>query len=515
VSGHQIESLGMATVERQERQVDGGRFCPPGLTTEETSIRSLSGPRVLMTTEGTYPYRPGGVTTWCNFLVEGLSDFRWQVLPITTGGRTDRSCPEWVEVLPSIEIWSGPPKGWRPPRAANVRGRASLPAELAAAVLGWNGDTGALLDALVWCRSNPHGIRAIFRARRGWESFLTALEAVLAERPPGVGESPGLSLSHVAMLYHAMYWIAHTAAVPTPPADILLVTAAGWSAIPALVHRALHGTPLLLIEHGVFVREAYLAAAKTNAASRFATTRLARGLTRAAYAGADVVNPVQEANAGWEEALGVPPERIHTIFNAMANTTEPTESPRVGRVVSLGRLDPLKDIHTLLRVAAEVTRQHPEVEFHHYGPYSWPPSSPYGESCRALHERLGLGSRFRFMGFAPDSVRVLQEADVVVMTSISEGFPMSILEAMAAARPVVTTWVGGIPGVVRGCGYIAPPGDTYALATAILTLVRNPELAAVLGLRGRARLTRKYSEDDCLGRYRRLLVDMAAKKRAA
>jgi glycosyltransferase involved in cell wall biosynthesis len=501
--------LHTATVEGQERLVDESRFCPT-FTVDDISIRPLSGPRVLMTTEGTYPFSPGGVTTWCNFLVGGLPDFRWRVLPITTAGRTQTFAPEWVEVLPPIEIWSGPPKGWRPPSATGAGGRASLPAELGAGILGWNGDTGALLDALVWCRSNPHRIRGIFRARRGWESFLGALETVLAERPPGVGEPPALLLSDVAMLYHSMYWIARTAAVETPPADVLLVTAAGWSAIPALVHRALHGTPLLLVEHGVFVREAYLAATKSDPGSRFATTRLARGLTRAAYAGADVVNPVQEANAGWEQALGVPPERIHTIFNAMANTLEPTKPSGVGRVVSLGRLDPLKDIHTLLRVAAEVSRQHPEAEFVHYGPYSWPPSGSYGQSCQALHERLGLGSRFRFMGFAPDPIGVLQEADVVVMTSISEGFPMSILEAMAAARPVVATWVGGIPEVVQGCGYVAAPGDVHVLATGILTLIRNPELARVLGLRGRARLTRKYSEDDCRGRYRRLLVDLAA-----
>ena len=476
-------------------------------------IRPLPGPRVLMTTEGTYPYSSGGVTTWCRFLVAGLPDFRWQVLPITTGEPRGRpSCPPWVSVLPPIEIWSGPPRGWRPPHAGAARGRTSLPAELAAGILGWNGDTRALLDALVWCRSNPHRIRDVFRARRGWESFLTALEGVLAERPAGVGEAPELLLSNVAMLYHSMYWIARTAAVETPPSDVLLVTAAGWSAIPALVHRALHGTPLLLVEHGVFVREAYLGATKSDPASRFATTRLARGLTRAAYAGADVVNPIQEANSRWEEALGVPRERIHTIFNSMANTPDPTEAPRAGRVVSLGGLNPLKDVHTLLKVAAEVTRQHPGAEFCHYGPDS---PTPYGKSCRALHERLDLGDRFRFMGFTSDPIGVLGEADVVAMTSISECFPMSILEAMAAARPVVATWVGGIPGVVQGCGYIAPPGDVHGLATGILTLIRNPDLAATLGMRGRARLARKYGEGDCLGRYRRLLVDLAATRRAA
>ena len=311
------------------------------------------------------------------------------------------------------------------------------------------------------------------------------------------------------MLYHALYWIARTAAAPTPPSDVLLVTAAGWSAIPALVHRALHGTPLLLIEHGVFVRESYLAATKKDAPTRFATTRLARGLARLAYAGADIVNPVQEANSAWEEALGVPPERIVPIFNAMANTSEPTRPPGARRVVSLGRLDPLKDIHTLIRVGAEVSRQLPGAQIRHYGPYTWPPTDRYGQSCFQLHQRLELGDRVRFMGFAPDPQTVLREADVVVMTSISEGFPMSILEAMAEARPVVATWVGGIPGVLRGCGYVAPPGDVHSLAAGIVSLLRNPELTAVLGLRGRNRLTRKYSEADCLGRYRRLMLDLA------
>lgn len=480
---------------------------------QDAWTRPLPGPRVLMTTEGTYPYSPGGVTTWCKFLVAGLSDFRWQVLPITTGGkRTLPSCPEWVDILPSIEIWSGPPKGWRLSRSGGASDRENLPAELAAGVLGWNGDTKALVDALVWCRLNPDRIRGVFRARRGWDSFLTALGAVLAERPPGVGESPELLMSNVAMLYHSMYWIARTAAVPTPEVDVLLATAAAWSAIPALVHKAIHGTPLVLVEHGVYVREAYLAATKSDPASRFAATRLARGLTRAAYAGADTINPIQETNARWEEALGVPPERIHTIFNAMGNTSEPTEAPQIPRVVSLGGLNPLKDVHTLLRVAAEVTRQHPGTEFCHYGPVA---PGPYGQSCLALHKQLGLGDRFRFMGFTSDPIGVLRESDVVAMTSISECFPMSILEAMAAARPVVATWVGGIPGVLRGCGYVAPPGDVHTLATGILTLIRNPKLAATLGLRGRDRLSRKYGEDDCLGRYRRLLASLAVQWRTA
>ena len=80
-----------------------------------------------------------------------------------------------------------------------------------------------------------------------------------------------------ATLYQSLYWVARTAAVETPDVDVLLVTAAGWAAIPALVHKALHGTPLVLTEHGVYVREAYLARRAQRRLARRALHRHAPG----------------------------------------------------------------------------------------------------------------------------------------------------------------------------------------------------------------------------------------------
>jgi glycosyltransferase involved in cell wall biosynthesis len=325
---------------------------------------------------------------------------------------------------------------------------------------------------------------------------------------------PDLLLGNASTLYHSLYWTAYTASVPTPPTDVLMVTAAGWAAIPAIVHRALHGTPLLLVEHGVYVREAYLASTKNDPANRFVATRIAMGFTRAAYASADVVVPVTEANAGWEEALGVPRDRIHPIPNGVEAKHEPTPAPWTTSVVSLGRIDPLKDLHTLLRVAAEVNRQLPESEFRHFGG-DWPPTDSYGRSCLALHGKLGLGSRFRFMGWTPAPQRALRDSNLCLMTSISEAFPMSILEAMSEGRPVVATGVGGIPHVVKGCGYLAPPGDVQSLATGVVTLLRNPDLAGMLGMRGFARLSRKYAQATSLSRYHQILLELSGGNPAA
>lgn len=487
----------------------------PAASSGPGSNKTAQGARVLMITEGTYPYHVGGVTTWCNLLVRGLPDIRWQVLPITAGRHLRRDprrlVPENTTVLPPIELWSDGPGRWRP----GTLTRPSLPADLARCLLGWNGDVDETIEALVWCRKNPTQVRRIFKSGRGWDSFVHALRGVLQDRPNGVSFVPEPSTRHVATFYQALYWVARTASVPTPPTDVLLVTAAGWSAIPAVVHRKLHGTPMLLVEHGVYVREAYLAASKTDPGSRFVQTRLARGLTRIAYAGADLVNPVNGANAVWEEALGVKAGRICTIPNGMSSCAEATPLPGRGRVVAMGRLDPLKDIHTLLRTAAAVVRRLPDAQFLHFGPYPWPPQTPYGRSCKELHESLGLGDRFRFMGFADDAAEAIRSADVILMTSISEGFPMSLLEAMAEARPVVTTWVGGIPEVIRGCGFLSPPGDVDSLATGVITLLRDPKLAATLGLRGHLRLARKFSDDNWLPHYRGLLQGMAAGSTAA
>jgi glycosyltransferase involved in cell wall biosynthesis len=466
-------------------------------------------PRILLTTEGTYPYAMGGVSSWCDLLVNGLTEFDWQVLPIVAphGRPPLYELPPHARQVGRIEVWSDAmPRGRR-------RGAAfdELPGELVRGLLGWEGDTDAVVSAWVRCRLEPAGVRRAFRSRAGWDGFLEGLRSVLGERFPEAGTPPAMDVVEAATLYQTLYWIARTAAAPTPQTDLLHVTAAGWSAIPALVHRALYGTPMVLTEHGVYLREAYLAAARSDASpgARFATTRLARGLTRAAYSGADVVCPVTDANAHWEVGLGIDPSRILVLYNGLQAPGPPSPPPETETIVCVGRIDPLKDIHTLLRVAAETLRFVPTARFAHYGTVT-EGEEAYGRSCEALHARLGLGDRFRWMGRTSDPHGVMRDADVVLATSISEGLPMSILEAMSQGRPVVCTGVGGVPDVVRGCGVITPPGDDHGLAMAVVMLLRNPELAWRLGSRGHGRLGRLFNEAACVESYRDLLRELTA-----
>src|SRR3954452_15003402 len=191
-------------------------------------------PRVLLTTEGTYPYASGGVSSWCNLLVNSITELDWQVLPIVAPNRRARlfELPEHAQEIGRIEVWSEDlPRGERP-RAFERRGADELPAVLVRNILGWEGDAEAVVDAWVWCRRFPAAVRRAFRSRRGWDAFLDGLRDVLDERISEAGTPPALDLVEATMLYQTLYWVARTASAPTPATDVLHVTAAGWSAGP-------------------------------------------------------------------------------------------------------------------------------------------------------------------------------------------------------------------------------------------------------------------------------------------
>lgn len=472
-----------------------------------------------MTTEGTYPFAVGGVSSWCHVVVGGLPEFTWRVLPIHAGGRRPAQLYELAPhatLAGRIDIWSEqlPPRRRTP--GVRREARPGLPGELARTLIGWQGDHRALIDALVWCRAHPDALRPTFRSIEAWERFIAELEAIVAERHPEAAPAPALDAVDAATLYQRLYWIARTASAPTPPSDVLHVTAAGWAALPALVDQRLRGTPMLLTEHGVYVREAYLAAARggASASERFLATRLARGLSLAAYEAADVIAPVTEANAAWEIGLGVDPGKIRVIHNGIPAPLASSDPPGRLKVVSIGRVDPLKDVQTMLHVAVEVGRRVPDAVFEYWGPAT-PGQEAYARACEQLRQRLELGDRFRFMGGTDDPDAILRDADVVLLTSISEGMPMAILEAMAQGRAVVATGVGGVPDVLHGCGIVVPSGDVDALADGVTTLLRDPGFAARLGRRAFDRVCGRFTQSLCLARYRALLGDLSGAPAAA
>ena len=123
-----------------------------------------------------------------------------------------------------------------------------------------------------------------------------------------------------------------------------------------------------------------------------------------------------------------------------------------------------------------------------------------GDDRERLEQRahdLGLARSCLFLGYQEDVAPWYALCDAVVLTSASEGTPVTIIEALAAGRPVVATRVGGVPDVVDEgeTGFLVRPGDTHALAERIEILARDPERRAAMGREGRERVLRRYAVD--------------------
>jgi glycosyltransferase involved in cell wall biosynthesis len=121
-------------------------------------------------------------------------------------------------------------------------------------------------------------------------------------------------------------------------------------------------------------------------------------------------------------------------------------------------------------------------------------------------ERLGLKERFLFLGFRTDVPEFLSELDVFVLPSVSEGFPLVALEAMASGRPVVVTRSGGPQEIVddEQTGFLIPPADPNIMAQRICELLDNPQRAATLGGAAREKVASTFTLDRMIDEYERL-----------
>jgi glycosyltransferase involved in cell wall biosynthesis len=190
---------------------------------------------------------------------------------------------------------------------------------------------------------------------------------------------------------------------------------------------------------------------------------------------------VSEADRAAGEAAGVcPAGRVVVIPNGIDvqafPTASPTQSP--ARIITVGRLRQPKDFQTLVAAFAGLDDSSFEATIVGTGPEL--------ESVQAAAFERGLAN-VTFAGERADVSELLARSDVFVLSSRSEGLPLSVLEAMAAGLPVVASAVGGVPELVAHgeSGLLVPPGNAHALTEALAQLVADPALRLRLGRAGR------------------------------
>lgn len=214
----------------------------------------------------------------------------------------------------------------------------------------------------------------------------------------------------------------------------------------------------------------------------------------------DMVVSVSELDRRYAVRAGiVPADRIATIQNGIdlpgAMPDRQTARRALGldaraKVVGMvGRLSRQKAPEDFLRAAALIAQGFSDAIFLLVG------DGPLRSDMERLAAALGIGSRVRFLGFRNDIPLVMGALDVFALASLWEGLPLTILEAMAAGRPVVATAVNGVPEVVEHgrTGFLAPPRAVEKLAAHIGTLLRDPASARAMGEAGRRRVQEHFT----------------------
>jgi polysaccharide biosynthesis protein PelF len=127
----------------------------------------------------------------------------------------------------------------------------------------------------------------------------------------------------------------------------------------------------------------------------------------------------------------------------------------------------------------------------------------YTKKCQLLIKQLKLEENFILAGHHPNPSEIYNEGDISVLSSISEGFPYTVIESMACARPVVATDVGGVREALEGFGIIVRPRDPKALAEGIIKLLTDHELRETLGRRAREEVLAKYRTNLTIEEYKK------------
>lgn len=172
---------------------------------------------------------------------------------------------------------------------------------------------------------------------------------------------------------------------------------------------------------------------------------------------------------------------------------------------SIGRLEPVKGYSTLLRAFAVLHREDSRVRLRLLG------DGTLRTDLQALAKNLSISNAVSFEGFSLDTPSFLAGIDIYVLSSLSEGLPLTLLEAMAAGLPIVATAVGGVPELIERskCGWLCLPGDPEALAETMRMAIAAPDPRAI-GALGRRFVAESYSvermADDYDNLYRALLA---------
>ncbi|MFD9437280.1 DUF3492 domain-containing protein [Streptomyces sp. NPDC060006] len=525
--------------------------------------------RIGLLTEGGYPYVSGEARLWCDRLVRGLGQHEFDIYALSRSEEQEDEgwiqLPSQVSRVRTAPLWTADDDGVGHGRRARRR-FADCYGELAAAICagdalggavesasggsaGATGQTGTASAAVAdRFGSALYGLAELARDEGGLVGALRSEGAVRALeracRAPGA-----LRAARTARVPDLLTVAAQVERALRPlsldwyeddglgSVDLCHATSGGAAALPGLLAHHFSGVPLLVTEYGVQLRAHYLGPredleGRTATASARALLAAFHGrLTAEAYRQAAVITPGNTHARRWQERCGADRSRIRTVYPGMeasrfSEVGERAESADPDTLVWVGRIEPAKDLVTLLHAFADIRKEEPKARLRIVGaPAEGLEGATYLAHCRALAAQLfpdeaddvhAVGDNpVSFEEIGGPEVPTLPEAyaagAVVVLSSVVEGFPISLVEAMFSGRATVSTDVGAVVEVIGGTGLVVPPRNAQALAEACVSLLRDSPRRSRLGAAARARALELFTVEQNITAFHSIYLDIVTR----
>lgn len=550
--------------------------------------------RIALLTEGGYPFARGESLLWCDRLLRGLNGHEFELYGLSRSARQERAgwcaLPPHVAGVRTAPLWGALPEP-AGHRGAGPHGRRERQrfeehfGSLAGAVCaadpeGGGADAGQGVDLADRFTNGLYGLAELAREAGGLPAALRSEHALRilesACRAPGAlraAHSAGVPdlLAVADRLERALRPLSLDWYGPEPgarcrdrhdgparecggdgceadrglaSADLCHAVGAGLAALPGLLAKRRFGTPLLITEYGVRLREHYLAGAAdavapaaAGAPVRALLASFQRLLAQEAYMQAHLITPGNTHARRWQERCGARPEQLRTVYPGMdaspfadlgerggVSAHGPGQRTTAPTLVWVGRIEPAKDLTGLLHAFVEVRRAVPDARLRiiSTGPGRAPDTSEHEAACWALAAQLfpDEAPDARTPGECPVSFEEVGgpgtatpadaygAGDVVVLSSAVEGFPASLVEAMFCGRATVSTDVGAVCEVIGGTGLVVPARNPGALADSCTVLLRDPERRARLGAAARSRALELFTVEQNVSAFRGIYLEL-------
>lgn len=458
-----------------------------------------------MILEGSYPYVHGGVSSWTHQYIQAMPDTRFVLWCI--GAEAKSRGVYKYELLPNVdevkEVFLDDAMRLKG-RGRHLKFSDAEKGELKKLFEGEKPEWDVLFELFQEKKVNPVDMLMS-------PVFLDIIMQLCEERFAYLSFTD-FFYNVRSMILPELYLITQE----VPRADIYHATATGYSGILGSLAKWKYKKPFVLTEHGIYTREReeeLLRAQWVLPYFKNQWINLFHLFSDCAYSHADAVtalfhraNEAQMELGCEKKKLRVTPNGVHIERFAGVRDKKEDGWTDIGAIVRIAKI---KDIKTMIYAFAEVKREIGNVRLHIMGDVD---DEEYYEACLTLIRQLGVEDII-FTG-SVDVAEYIKKLDFIILTSISEGQPLSVLEAFAAGRACVTTDVGCCRELIEGddglgaAGICVPPMNKEQIAQAMIELCREPLERKRMGAVGRKRVEKYYTHDISMENYRRLYEEI-------